>query len=1538
MKKKLKWIGIGLLCPIVLVLLLAALLYVPPIQNWVVQRVVAYASESTGMEITVEHVDLSFPLDLGVDGVRIIQDGDTLADIRRAIVDVQLWPLLKDKIVIDALELDDTKVNTVDFIGDMRLQGTIGKLRFRSPGIYPATMEMSLEQPSLNDADLKVMMSDTAAVDTSSTGWRIYFDRFRLERSRITVIIDSAALFTDSATHIDAYMGKALVSDADIDLGLGRFAFGNISWQDGKLSYDRLFALSNVSLGIDSLLSYGDVLKTSISHASLHEDSTGLVLQHLKGSIATDGDHLSIGNLTARTPSSSLAVDADVSLALLTLSEDSTTTADNHLNMEVQLGKEDIRLFAPDLPGLLLPDLPMTLRADVNGNAALMSIEHLRITLPTIFQAEASGTLRNVTSIDDALTQLDFKAETFNLDPLLRHFDLIPAGYSIPKGTRIAGNVESNGQQYSIHMTAQEGRGTIFLKGTADLDVSSYDLTSEIRQLNLQHFMPHDSLGMVTADIRLKGTGFDPFNAATDINADIRVHSLEYGAWHLDSLLATGTVSDGRAKVSVQGASDRLSGQMDVDAQLASDFVKATINTQLPQIDLQAFGLAQAPTTIGFSGDINLDSDMRLNHQLTARLHHIYIRDTVATHRPADMNVHVLTTADTTSLHLKSGDLTMELDASGDYERLGNSMAIFADTLLSLHAKHSIDQQLLKQLLPTARLNITSKRDNPLSDILRASAGIDFKDLTAHFTVSPVSGLNGELRLQSLSIDGTPIDTIRFSLVDRVDYGQTFNGQITNNRRNPMATFNILFDGQLQEHGARFGIRYFDDQGRQNVRMGAAAEMVNDGLRFQLIPSRPTLGYKQFVLNDDNFLWLHDNFKIEANIDLKADDGTAIKVYSEERDSTLLQDLTISAYQLDLGELTQGIAILPKIAGKLSGDYHVIKDLQRNISIASDMHVDNLAYEGSYIGNIGSEFVYLLREDDTHVVDATLMLDDTPIGTLQGSYLSGKHLDATLELSDMPLSIVNGFMPDQLFGFEGTADGTLSVKGPMAELQKDGVLRFSDGYLVSTPYGMRMRFGDTPVKIVHSRLQLDNFALYAYNDNPLNITGSVDFNEAGDSAVNLRLSARNFQLINAKQKKESVAYGRMFVNFFARLNGNLDQLNMRGRLEVLGNTDLNYILLDSPLSTDNMLDELVQFTDFTDTIPTTIERPESDALQLDMQMDIDQGAHVRCALNADQSNYVDLLGGGNLRMRMNTDGLNLTGRYTISNGTMKYSLPIIPLKTFTLHEGSYVEFTGQPDNPTLNITATERTRAAVATGDGQSRNVNFECGVIITRTLSDMGLEFTIASPEDMQLQNELSSMSVEQRGKLAVSMLTTGMYLADGNTSAFSMNSALSTFLQSEINNITSNALKTVDLQLGLDNTTDASGQMHTDYSFKFAKRFWNNRLNVQIGGKVATGSDVQGQNQSFFDNVTMEYRLSPTSNQYVKLFYKQNVYDWLEGYTGEYGGGFVWKRKLDTLRDIFRLTTPDRMPSNYRPAMSTTIITPTDTIPSNESSQESK
>ena len=511
--------------------------------------------------------------------------------------------------------------------------------------------------------------------------------------------------------------------------------------------------------------------------------------------------------------------------------------------------------------------------------------------------------------------------------------------------------------------------------------------------------------------------------------------------------------------------------------------------------------------------------------------------------------------------------------------------------------------------------------------------------------------------------------------------------------------------------------------------------------------------------------------------------------------------------------------------------------------------------------------------------------------------------------------MVNGFIPDQLFGFHGYGEGELAIKGTLNAPKVDGEVYLDSSYLESIPYGVRLRFDNDPVRIVNSKLLLENFTVYAYNNNPLNIQGDIDFSNPDRMLVNLRMQARDFQIIGADENPKSIAYGKVFVNMFARMNGPVDNLNMRGRLDVLGSTDMSYVLRDTPLSTDNHLNDLVKFTDFSDTTQVVVTRPQLGGFQMDMTIDVSKGAHIMAYLNTDHSNYIDLMGGGTLRMQYTpADNLVLRGRYTLSNGEMKYSLPVIPLKTFTIQDGSYIEFTGDPMNPTLNITATERTKASVSGSSGAGRSVDFDCGVKITQTLNNMGVEFTLDAPQDMIIHSELQAMGREQRGKLAVTMLTTGMYLADGNTSAFSMNSALSSFLNSEINSITGNALRTLDLSMGMDNTTDAAGNSHTDYSFKFAKRFMNNRLKIVVGGKVSTGAELQQRNSSFFDNVLLEYRLDQTANKFVTLFYENNSYDWLDGYTQKYGGGFTWRRSLNSFWDIFRFKDP-QTPVPMRP-----------------------
>ena len=911
-----------------------------------------------------------------------------------------------------------------------------------------------------------------------------------------------------------------------------------------------------------------------------------------------------------------------------------------------------------------------------------------------------------------------------------------------------------------------------------------------------------------------------------------------------------------------------------------------------------------------------------MTHYVSGLISDITVKDSVKTLRSEFVGLHINTTNDTTILRLQSGDFIVKVDGSGNYEQLLKQITVFSDSASAQYAKNIIDQPALRRLLPTLKIHVESKRENPLVTILK-SQDVDFKQLLFDMDTSPATGVNGNGYVHSLTYDDIRLDTINFRLTQRKER-LSFGGQIRNNKRNPQFVFNALFDGVLQERGATFGVRYYDADNKMGARIGAQAEMLDSGLHFRLVPETPTLGYKLFKLNPDNYLFLGNNKKVKANVDLLAEDGMGVKIYSTDSDPTALQDITISLNKFNLDEVTSVIPYMPRMTGMLQGDYHVVQDAQGHISVASDMAVRNMTYERSPIGNVSTELLYLQKGDSAHAVEARLMKDDIEIGFLSGTYfdVGQGSLDADLKLMHLPLNIVNGFVPDHLFGLQGYADGEMTVHGSLSRPHVNGEIYLDSSYVESVPYGVTLRFDNDPVRVVDSKLLLDNFTLYSYNENPLNIQGSVDFSDLGRMMIDVRMRARNFQVIGAKENPHSIAYGKAFVNVFASMRGPADNLNMRGRLEVLGTTDMAYILRDTPLTTDNQLDNLVKFKDFSDTTQVVVTRPSLTGFTMDMTLEVSNGAHIMAYLNADHSNFIDLMGGGTLRMSYTAaDNLRLTGRYTLSNGEMKYSLPVIPLKTFTIQNGSYIEFTGDLMNPTLNITATERTKATVSGNNGVGRSVDFDCGVIITKTLKDMGLEFTLDAPEDMQLHSELQSLGVEQRGKLAVTMLTTGMYLADGNTQPFSMNSALSSFLNSEISSITGNALRTLDLSFGVDQTLDGTGQTHTDYSFKFAKRFLNNRLKVTVGGMVSSGAELQQRNSSFFDNVSLEYRLDDSANKYLSLFFQNNAYDWLDGYTQKYGGGFIWRRRLQRFTDIFRFK--DTTPMMRRP-----LTTPRDSV----------
>ncbi len=1552
MKKLLKWGAVVLGTPIAFVAVLGALLYLPPVQNWAVKTAARYASEKTGMDISVGRVRLDFPLDLTLEDVRVVHEGDTIADVGEAMVDVQFLPLLKKKVEIDRLALSRMRLNTNGFIDAARVKGTVGSLVLESHGIDLRNDSLLVNRAKIEDARIDVALADSVPPDTteSKNNWKIGVGDLALKNADVTVHMPKDGQGSRSEEVIQAQLGDANVESGRFDLGKGRYDIGKFSITDGRIAYDDkskkpVKGLDTNHLDIKDLnlsaenISYssppeggGDMkVEANISHVSLKEKS-GLQVDDLSGQVKIDDGRLKVNNLHLKTPESEINTDIDMELNAF----DDYHPGHIKATLHGSVGKQDLMRFMGDMPAGFRrrwPNYPLKIDGVVRGNMKRVNFSGLNIDLPTALRAKASGWVENLDDPKCLRADIDLDAQAHDLSMVK---ELLPAdtcrSVNIPKNIGLKGNFKVNGNQYAANFAMTEGKGRV--SGTAAFDANrmAYKAKLQARNLNLNHFVPNQGFSPFSGSVDLIGQGTDFLSPRTRLQAKIKVDQFSYGGYNLAGMSADASLSNGRLSTVINSNNPLLAGQFRIGGLTQTrNGTCITFAGDFRKIDLYGLKVTSEPFTVGGCGHIDICTDWNDYYDVHGYLSDLSVYSRGEHFRPEDINIDLLTRRDTTHAVVDCGDFHLDMDASGGYRKLMRQADALTSELQRQVKEKYIDQSLLRQHLPHARVELTAGRENFLMK-MASRLGYDMSAVNLNMVSSPTGGLNGDLRVGSLTVDSLLLDTINLAIRSDAE-NMRYEAQIRNNKDNPHYVFNALFDGALQERGTQLRARLYDEHDRLGIGLGLAAQMEENGIRLQSYGMNPVLGYKKFNINKDNYVFLSDDRRVSADVKLRSDDGMGVQIYTDDENTEALQDITFSLHRFDLEKVLSVLPYTPDISGVLNGDYHLIQT-PNDLSVSANMTIDQLIYEHNPMGNVGAEFVYVPQSDGGHYVDGILLSDGNEVATVRGTYKSEGDgwLDAKLGLNRIPLQMLNGFIPDQIIGLKGYGEGTLDVVGSLSKPQVDGEVYLDSAYLVSVPYGVEMRFDNDPVRIQGSHLLFENFQMYAHNDSPLTMSGYLDFSDLSKMYLDLKMRAENFQLINAKENPRSEAYGKAFVNFFGMMKGPLEGLQMRGKLDVLGSTDMTYVLRDSPLSTDNQLDELVRFTNFNDSIEEVVIRPQITGLDMDLSIGIDEQAHIVCALNADHSNYVDLVGGGDLRMRYNTvEDIRLTGRYTLNNGEMKYSLPVIPLKTFTIKDGSYIEFRGDPMNPTLNITATEENKTSVSTDGSSGRIVTFDCGVVITKTLKDMGLQFIIDAPEDMTIHNQLQTMSEEERGKLAVTMLTTGMYLADGNTSNFSMNSALSAFLNSQINAISAGALRTLDLSFGMDNTTTASGALHTDYNFKFAKRFWNNRLRVSIGGKVSSGAEIENQNNTFFDNVTFEYRMSQTSNKYLKLFYDRDSYDWLEGDVGKFGAGFLWKRKLQHFRDIFRFKTDT-------PIMSVPRAQPVDSIKPTTQNEETE
>lgn len=1494
MKRKwIKWVSWILLTPILLFVVLMVLLYVPPVQNFLRKQATSYASEATGMQINVGRIDLRFPLNLLVRDVEVIQVPDTLLTLGSLNVHVQAMPLFKGKIEVDDITLQQVTVNSADLIEGMKIRGVLGRFFLESHGVDLTDETAVINHVELSDTHIGLVLNDTATTEKTDTAsvpinWKVDLHALSLKNVSFSMQLPADTM------RMAARVSEASIKDVSADLkhqfyGLRSFLLTgtSVNYDTGNTQPVEGFdpshiALRDIRIGIDSVLYRGRNMNAVIREFSMNERS-GLSVTSLTGRVFADSTVIRIPDFRLLTPHSEMNLTAQTYWELVNIPTTGRLTA----RFNALIGKQDVMLFAGGLPEAFkeaYPFRPLVVQAGTEGNLKSMQISRFKVNLPGAFSLEGGGELYNLTDSTTRSAALDLKMQTGNLNFLTALGGMTPgAPLVIPDSMLLDARLGMEGSKYDARLLLKEGEGRLGLTAALNSTTEAYTADLHIEDLQINHFLPKDSIYEFSASLAAHGRGFDFTSYKTAAALKATIDKLHYGDYKISGIGLTGTVKNAVANVQLTSDNPLLKMTADAEYHFAHHYPDGKVGLNVTGIDTEKL----------FGVSLGKNSGKPLDLQLTGEVR----KERVFT-------------------HLTAGDLKLNLSARAGLELLIRQSTHFADVLTKQLEAKELNHAELRKALPTAVFSFSAGQDNPMAWYL-ATQNISYHDASAKLGCAPDWGINGKVALHTLKIDTLQLDTIFFTLkqdTSRIN----LRGGVINGPKNPQISFTSILTGEIRDKDAELVAQYINDKGKTGLLFGVNAKPLygglgkGNGLALTLVPEEPVIAFHKFRFEEHhNWIYLHKNMRVYANVDMQDNEGMGIRMQSLPSDTVSLQNMDVELRRIRLEEVFSILPYMPQITGLLSAEAHYIQT-EKSLELSAEASIDELTYERQRIGDVALGATWLPGEKGKQYVNTYLTHEGTEIMVADGALypaVSGKDsivVNSTLE--HFPLSIANVFVPDQMVTLSGDMDGDLHITGYTDSPLINGGLSLDSVSVYARQADARFIFDNRPIQVQNNRIVFDKFAIYTTSQNPFSIDGYVDFRDMGRPMANLKLFAENYTLLNAKRTKESMVYGKVFVDLDATVRGPLDGLMMRGNVNLLGNTDVTYVLTDSPLTVQDRLSDLVTFTSFADT--TSLNKEEESTLSLGgldmiMTIHIDPAVRLKADLSADRSSRVELEGGGDLSLQYTPQGdLTLTGRYTLSGGMMKYALPVIPLKEFQIQNGSYVDWTGNPMDPMLNFKATERVRASVTQEDGTSRMVNFDISIVVKNRLDNLSLAFEIDAPDDASVQNQLAGMGPDERSKQAVAMLATGIYLADsggGSGMNLNMGAALNSVLASQINALTGN-MKNASLSFGVEDHDDSdAGGKRTDYSFRYSQRFFNDRFQIVLGGKVSTGANATNDVESFIDNISLEYRLDQSGTRYIRLFHNKNYESVFEGEITETGVGLVLRKKMDRLSELF-------------------------------------
>lgn len=1512
--KLLRWTLRTVLSLLLIVMAAAGSLYIPGVLDRVLEKFSPSIEESSGLRISAEHIRLSFPLTLKVENLLILDmtaGGDTMVSAGNGRLSVNPPALLGGN-----LKLNDSELRRVTYkMGgrdSMYLSARVDRAHL-SGSIRLNFSDISLDHAVIDGGRVHVVIGPDTTSPSKEKSAPLLLKLRDVELNNVLYAMYMSA----SNDTIAAAIARGKITDGtilaadtveisapDIAVALDSALYGTKGAEPMPGFDMNWLTLRDATLDISDFNMRGTALTLPIKKLSVR-DIAGVPLE-AHGTFAMDSAMIAArGFELLLNGRSRITADAEMGL-------DTLTPAPVRLDLSTRLYTPTIaKLFPAAIPliAALPADVPLTLRAIASGTMDDIKADTLAAAMPGIFYLRGAGTAANFTGENPLTLDAELNGKVTDPRPLN---PLMPEGTKLPP-LDLRAIAKARGGNYAADVTATTSSGRLALNGTLRGTAPSYDVGLQADDFPVAAFMPGLGVGTVSARVKATGRGLNPLRPGAEFGVTAQVSGADYNGHHLSGIELTAALK--QSELTARMASQAPAARFDIDlaAKLSPRSVEWRLDSDIRRLDLHALGLSDsvmnATLLLASQGYASVKLDSISGDVIARNVRVGYGADTYR----ADSLALTANTGRTTSVTLGNNTLHLAFDSGQSIDSVAARFSSAATLASQMIARKDFMADSLVAAMPPFELNVTASQGN-LAEQFLASSGIRFRHLTLNAVRD--STLRASARIVRIKAgEDLNIDTISARMGTGAN--RLFLDLDMDNAPGTFDQFaHVCFKGAVRGNQGRFFVEQKDIQGQTGYKLGFLATVTDSISGIQLTPYDPIIAYKHWKINEDNYLAVYPAHKrIYANLDASGADSRIqlLTTKSEASDTTdTPNQLTLRVSDIHIQDWLEINPWAPPIAGDASADLTLhFNDDEVSGSGTASLH--GFTYGKRRVGDIDLDLDVATGFGGAVHANVGMNVDGRRVFTALGAVndtTQASPLNMYVRLRQFPLSIANPFLPQSTAQLSGTLNGHMAATGTSDSISLNGSLRFADAAVAVGMMGSTFRLDSVDIPVDTNIVRFNDFDIFGANGNPLKVNGSVDITRLSDPGINLSMTARNMQFVNSRKGKGIDLFGKGYLDLDATVKGNLDFLNVNANLAILPQTNLTYQMSEAAAMAGLQPDEdVVRFVNFADTAQVQQAdsiAPSGTLMAIAALLDIRQGSQFTVNLSADGTDRAQIKGQGVLDYTSNPalpDG-RLTGRFTIDGGNFRYSLPVISTVDFNLTRGSYVAFTGPVLNPQLNIQATQTKKANVTTEGQNSRLINFIVGLSATGTLERMDVAFDLSTKDDITVENELQAMSATQRANKAMNLMLYGTY-ASGNTSATANLSGLYGFLTSQLNSWAANSIKGVDVSFGVDQfdrTYQGAKSTTTQYSYKVSKSLFNDRFKIIVGGNYSTDADAEENfAQNLISDISFEYMLNQSGSMYVRLFRHTGFESILEGEVTQTGVGFVVRRKVRKLADIF-------------------------------------